>query len=119
MYDVIRACLSCVLEYCVLYGVCSVQCGVVLFTNEFAKARVEVWQFGYGGGVVGVGVSGYGPCSEAANKRVSFCKRDVREDVPVDNPPGTCICSIVMGNARVEFGLTDMGCEIYNLYYLK
>jgi hypothetical protein len=82
-----------------------------MFTNELAKARVEVWQFGCGGGVVGVGVAGYGPYSEAANRRVGFCKRDVREDVLVDNPPGTRICSIVMGDARVGFDLTDMGRE--------
>ena len=86
MYVVIRTGLSCVLEYCAIYGVWSFQCGASMFTNELTKARVEVWQFGCGGDVVGVGVAGYGPCSEAANRRISLCERDVREDVPVDNP---------------------------------
>ena len=111
MYIIIRACLSCVLKYCAVYGVCSFQCGASMFTNEPTKARVEVCQFGCGGVVVGIGIAGYGPCSEAANKRVGFCKCDVREDVPVDNPPGTRICIIVMGDARVGFDLTVMGLE--------
>ncbi len=40
-----------------------------------------------------------------------MCKRDVREDVSVDNPPGTRICRIVVDDARVRFDLTDMGRE--------
>ena len=82
-----------------------------MFTNEPTKARMEVWQFGCGCGVVGVGVAGYGPCSQAANRRVGLRKNDVWEDVPVDNPPGTRICSIVMGDARVGLDLTDMDLE--------
>ena len=111
MYSVIRTGLSCVLEYCVVYGVWIFQCGASMFTNEFTKARVEVWQFDCGGGVVEVGVAGYGPCSEAANRRINFCKRDIREDVPVDNPPGTRIRRIIVGDGRVGFDLTDMGRE--------
>ena len=86
MYDVIRNGLSCVLDYCAVYGVCSFQSGDFVFANELTKARVEVWQFGCGGGVVGAEVAGYRPCSEAANRRIILRKRDVREDVPVDNP---------------------------------
>ncbi len=111
VYVVICTGLSCVLEYCVVYGVCSFHRGVYVFTNELTKARVEVWPFGCDGGVVGVGVAGYGPCSESANRRISFRKRDVREDVPVDTPLSTRICRIVVGDARVGFDLTDMGRE--------
>ena len=88
-----------------------VQCGASMFTNELTKARVEICQFGCGGDVVGVGVVGYGPYSEATNRRISLRKRDAREDVPVDNPTGTNICRIVVGDARLGFDLTDMGRE--------
>ena len=111
MYAVIYPGLSCVLEYCALYGVCSFQCGASMFTDELAESSVEVWEFGCGGGGVGVGVVGYGPCLKAANGRINFCKRDVREDVPVDNPPGTRICRIVGDDVRVRFDLTDMDRE--------
>ena len=72
---------------------------------------MEVWQFGCGGDVVGVRVVGYGPCSEAADGRVRLRKCDVREDVSVDDPPGTRICRIVVSDARMGFDLTYMGCE--------
>ena len=111
MYIVVSACLSCVLEYCAVYGVYSFQCGASLFTDEHTKAHVEVWQLGYGGGVVGVGVVGYGPCSEVANGRIRFRKRDAREDVPIDSPPGIRIFRIVVGDARVGFDLNDMSRE--------
>jgi hypothetical protein len=84
-----------------------------MFTDELTKVRVEVWQFGCGGGVVGVGGVSYRPCSEAANRRISFCKRDAREDVPVDNPPCTRIFGVVMGDSGVGFDLTDMSREAY------
>jgi hypothetical protein len=111
VYDVIRTGLSCVMEYCDVYGVCSFKSGASVFTDELTKARVEVWQIGCGGSVVKVEVAGYGPCSEAANRMISFRKRDFRKDVPVDNPTGTRIRRIGVGDARVGFDLTNMGRE--------
>jgi hypothetical protein len=111
VYVVVYTCFSCGLEYCALYGVCSFQCGASVFTNELSKARVEFWQFIFGGGDVGVGVVGYGPCSEAANGGISLRKCDVRENIAVDNAPGTCICRIVVSDSRVGFDFTYMGCE--------
>ena len=98
MYTMTRACLSCVLEYCAVYDVFSFECGASLFTNESAKARVDVCQFGCGGGVVRVGAAGYGTCSEASNRRVGFCKRDdVRENVLVDNPRASAYAASLWG----------------------
>ena len=72
---------------------------------------MEVWEFVCGGDVVGVGVAGNGPRSEAANRRVGLRKCDGREDVAVGNPSGTRVRRIVMGDARVGFDLADMGRE--------
>ena len=110
MYAVVCPCVSCGLEYCTVYGACSFQCGASVFTDEFLKARVEVWQFGCSGGVVGVVVVGCGPCSEAANGGISLRKCDVREDIAVDHPPGTRICRIVVIDSRVGFDFTYMCC---------
>ncbi len=56
-------------------------------------------------------VVGYGPCSEAADGGVSLRKCDVREDITVDNHPGTRICRIVVGDSRVGFDFTYVCCE--------
>ena len=79
---------------------------------------MEVWQFGCVGGVVGVGVVGYGPCSEAADVRIRLRKCDIREDIAVDNPSGTRICRIVVSDSRVGFDFTYMGCEAVLISYL-
>jgi hypothetical protein len=87
--------------------------------NELSKARVEVWQFVCDGGVVGVGVVGYGPSSEAADGGISLRKCDVREDIAVDNPySGTRICRIVVSDSRVGFDFAYMGCEALLVSYL-
>ncbi len=118
MYAVICPCFSCGLEYCAVDGVCSFEFGASAFTNELSKARVEVWQFVYGGGVVGVGAVGYGPSSEAADGGISLRKCDVREDITVDNFPNTRICRIFVGDSRVLFDFTYMGCEALLVSYL-
>ena len=67
MYVVICPCFPCGLKDCVVYGAWGFECGASVFSNELSMARVEVWQFGCGGGVVLVMVVGYWPCSEAAD----------------------------------------------------
>ncbi len=89
-----------------------------MFTNELSKARVKVWQFGCGGGVVWVMFVGYGPCSEAADGGISLRKCDAREDIAVDNSPGTRICRIVVSYSRVGFDFSYMGCEALLVSYL-
>ena len=49
---------------------------------------------------------------------VSLRKCDVREDITVDNPPGTRICRIVVGDSRVGFDFTYMDCEALLASYL-
>ncbi len=56
-------------------------------------------------------VGGYGPRSEPADGGVGLRERDVREDVSIDNPPGTRICCIVVGDSRVGFDFAYVGCE--------
>ena len=119
MYAVVCAFHSCVLEDCAVYGACGFECGASVFTNELSKARVEVWQFGCGGGVVLVMVVGYGPRSEAADGGVSLRKCDVREDIAVDNPPDSHIYRIDVSDSRVGFDFTYMGCEALLVSYLS
>ena len=118
MYAVICTCFPCGLENCAVYSACSFQCGSSVFTNELLKASVKVWQFGCGGGVVWVMVVGYEPCSEAADEGISLRKCDAREDIAVDNPPGTRICRIDVSDSRVGFDFTYMGCETLLVSYL-
>jgi hypothetical protein len=118
VYVVVCTCFSCGLEYCAVYGVCRFQCGAFVFANELSKARVEVWQLVFGGGVVGVGVEGCGPCSEAADGGIGLRKCEVREDIVVGNAPGTRICRIVVSDSRVGFDFTYMGCEVLLVSYL-
>ncbi len=57
------------------------------------------------------GVEGYEPCSEAADGGIGLRERDVREDVSIDYSPCTRICCIVVGDSRVGFDFTYVGCE--------
>ena len=61
---------------------------------------------------------GCGPCSETADGGINLRKCDVREDIAVDNPPGTRICRISVSDSRVGFDFTYMGCEALLVSYL-
>ena len=111
MYVVVCAFFTCISEDCSVYGACGFECGASVFADELSKVRVEVWKFGCGAGVVLFVVECCGPCSEAADGGVGLRERDVREDVSIDYPPCTRICCIVVGNSRVGFDFTYVGCE--------
>ena len=63
-------------------------------------------------------VVGYGPYSEAADGGVGLRECDVREYIPIDYPPCTRICRIVVGDFRVGFDFTCMGCEVLLVSFL-
>ena len=64
-------------------------------------------------------VVGYWPCSEATDGGgVSLRKRDVREDIAVDNPPGASICRIVVSDSCVGFDFTYVCCEALLVSFL-
>ena len=111
MYAVVCAFHSCVLKDFTVYGACGFECGASVFADELSKVRVEVWKFGCGAGVVLFVVECYGPCSEAADGGVGLRECDVQEDISIDYPPCTRICRIVVGDSRVGFDFTYVGCE--------